>query len=263
MISLHGYTSPTSNSHFGYKMNKSSEHFVPAAQPPPGAIPNFYHPRDVHHVINWINTSLCLALLTLFSAVRLYVKLVIRRDGILLEDYAFLAAWATTALIIIGVLMLNHYGEGYHVWELSKAQYRDFLKWLYICTVVYGPAAFTTKVTLLLLMARVFAVKERVSKALRWFMTGLAITYSGIQIPKIMVCTPISAYWEITASVGVNGRNPYCLNQAHIFIADISVAVLTDFIILVVPIPLALSMRSLSLKHKIQIILLLSAGGAA
>lgn len=63
---------------------------------------------------------------------RLYVKLVVRRDGILLEDYAFFAAWATTALIIIGVLMLNHYGEGYHVWELSKAQYREFLKWLYI-----------------------------------------------------------------------------------------------------------------------------------
>lgn len=78
-----------------------------------------------------------------------------------------------------------------------------------------------------------------------------------------MICTRVSAYWEITASVGVSGRNLYCLNQAHIFIADISVAVLTDFIILVVPIPLALSMRSLSLKHKIQIILLLSAGEAA
>lgn len=112
-------------------------------------------------------------------------------------------------------------------------------------------------------MARVFAVKERVSKALRWFMTGLAITYAGIQIPKVMVCTPISAYWEITANVGVNGRNLYCLNQAHILIAEISVTVLTDFIILVVPIPLALSMCSLCLKHKIQIILILSAGGAA
>ncbi|KAL2276820.1 hypothetical protein FJTKL_00391 [Diaporthe vaccinii] len=29
-----------------------------------------------------------------------------------------------------------------------------------------------------------------------------------------MVCTPISAYWGITANVGVNGRNPYCLNQS-------------------------------------------------
>ncbi|KAI3392615.1 hypothetical protein diail_5457 [Diaporthe ilicicola] len=244
-------------------MNSSSAGLVPAAPPPPGESPNFDHPHDVHHAINWINTSLCLAFVTFFSAVRVYVKLVVRRDRILLEDYAFIAAWATTALIIIGVLMLTHYGEGYHVWELSQARYRDFLRWLYICTVVYGPAAFSTKVTLLLLIARVFAVKEHVSKALRWFMIGLGVVYSGIQIPKVMVCTPISAYWEITAEVGVTGQNPYCLNQSHIFIADISVAVLTDFIILIVPIPLAMSMRSLPLKHKMQIILLLSAGGAA
>lgn len=79
--------------------------------------------------------------------------------------------------------------------------------------MVYGPATFNTKVTLLLLIARIFAVKERVFKALRWFMTGLAIVYSGIQIPKVMVCTPISAYWETTANVGENGRNRYYLNQ--------------------------------------------------
>lgn len=244
-------------------MNSSLAGFVPAAPPPQGVIPHFGHPRDIHHAINWINTSLCLALVTIFSTVRVYVKLVVRRDRILLEDYAFVAAWATTALIIIGVLMLTHYGEGYHVWELSQAQYRDFLKWLYIYTVVYGPAAFATKVALLLLIARVFAVKERVSKSLRCFMAGLGITYSGIQIPKVMVCTPISAYRDITAKVGVTGQNPYCLNQSHIFIADISVAVLTDFINLIVPIPLAMSMRSLSFKHKMQIKLLLSAGGAA
>lgn len=75
--------------------------------------------------------------------------------------------------------------------------------------------------------------------------------------------TPVSAYWEITANVGVNGRNRYCLKQLHIFIADIFVAVLTDFIVLIVPISLDLSMSLLSLKHKMQIILLLSAGGAA
>ncbi|KAH8773406.1 hypothetical protein F5883DRAFT_519440 [Diaporthe sp. PMI_573] len=114
------------------------------------------------------------------SAVRLYVKLVIRRNRIPLKDYAFFVAWATPTLITISELMLTLYGEGYHVWELSKVQYQESLRWLYICTVLYGPAAFATKVTLLLLIARVFAVKKRDSKALRWFMTGLAIVYSGI-----------------------------------------------------------------------------------
>lgn len=48
-------------------------------------------------------------------------------------------------------------------------------------TVVSGPASLNTKVILLLLIARVFAVKERDFKALRWFMTGLAIVYLGTQ----------------------------------------------------------------------------------
>lgn len=42
--------------------------------------------------------------ISMFSTVRLYVKLVVRQDWILLKDYAFFVAWATTALIIVGVL---------------------------------------------------------------------------------------------------------------------------------------------------------------
>lgn len=90
----------------------------------------------------------------------------------------------------------TYYSEGYHAWGLSKAQDLEFLWWFRIRTVDCGPATFATNLTLLLLISSarlcVFAVKERVSKALRWFMTGPAIVYSGMQIPKVMVCTPVS-----------------------------------------------------------------------
>lgn len=113
------------------------------------------------------------------------------------------------------------------------------------------------------MIARVFSVKEWTSKALRNFIIFLGIAYLPVQIAKMAVCHPISAYWEITAAVGVTGHNPFCLNQTHLFLADISLAVVTDFIILVVPIPLAMSMRALRFWHKCKIILLLSAGGVA
>lgn len=128
---------------------------------------------------------------------------------------------------------------------------------------MYIPAAYATKVTLLLLIARVFAVKERVSRALRYFIIALAIAYLPIQIAKTAVCNPVSAYWNVTTKVGVTGQNPYCLNQTHLFIADISVAVATDFLILVVPIPLVMSMSALPTRRKMKIIGLLSAGGLA
>lgn len=48
---------------------------------------------------------LSMSSISMFSTVRLYVKLVVRQDWILLKDYAFFViAWATTALIIVGVL---------------------------------------------------------------------------------------------------------------------------------------------------------------
>lgn len=185
-------------------------------------------------------------------------------------------------------LVVTHYGEGHHVWELSQENYRDFLKvslrrmkgvwgsaslltnhtspcikWLYISSVIYIPAAYATKATLLLLIARVFSVKEWISKAIRNFIIALGIAYLPVQIVKMVICRPISAYWEYTAQVGVTGSNPYCVNQTYLFLTDISLAVITDFIILIVPIPLAMSMRALGLWQKCKIIVLLSAGGVA
>lgn len=91
----------------------------------------------------------------------------------------------------------------------------------------------------------------------------LGVAYLPVQIVKMAICRPISAYWEYTARAGVTASNPYCVNQTYLFLTDISLAVVTDFIILVVPIPLALSMRALSLWQKCKIIVLLSAGGVA
>lgn len=133
-------------------------------------------------------------------------------------------------------------------------------QWLYVCTVVYIPGAYFTKVALLLLIARVFSVQERVARGLKCFMVALGIGYIPIQVSKVVVCTPISAYWVVVSK----GQKPGdCLNQNLLFLTDICVALATDVLILVVPIPLVLSLRMMPLWRKIRIIGMLSAGGAA
>lgn len=67
--------------------------FVPAATPPPGVTPDFENPRDVLHTVNWINTGLCLGFVVVFSVVRLYVKIAIKRDAVLLEEFCFVVSW--------------------------------------------------------------------------------------------------------------------------------------------------------------------------
>lgn len=60
----------------------------------------------------------------------------------------------------------------------------------------------------------------------------------------------------------INGVNPLCANQAHLFTADMVLAIMADFIILVIPIPLTLTMR-LSGRVRLRIIFMLSVGGSA
>ncbi|KAF0643854.1 hypothetical protein FPSE5266_07137 [Fusarium pseudograminearum] len=153
-------------------------------------------------------------------------------------------------------LIVARYGAGYHAWEIRKPEYYNWLKWFYASTVVYIPASFFTKATILLLMARVFAVEPRVSKGIRIFIWALLVAYVPIQILRIVNCYPIRTYWDPKV------HNAHCLNQRKIFFSDLSLSIVTDLIILLAPIPLTCRLN-LSVGKRIKIVLLLGAGGIA
>ena len=73
---------------------------------------------------------------------------------------------------------------------------------------------------------------------------------------KIMRCIPFRAAWQ-----PVEGAR--CGNPFAGFIFDRVVAIVTDLIILLVPIPLVWRMQALQPRKKIQAILMLGAGGIA
>ncbi|KAF5668086.1 integral membrane protein [Fusarium heterosporum] len=163
---------------------------------------------------------------------------------------------SSTSLNFIANQIVARYGAGYHAWEIEKPEYYNWLKWFYASTVVYIPASFFTKATILLLMARVFAVEPRVAKGIRIFIWALLVAYLPIQILRIVNCYPIRTYWDPTV------RNAHCLNQRKIFFSDLSLSIVTDLVILVAPIPLTWRL-SLSIGKRIKIVLLLGAGGIA
>ncbi|KAH6880454.1 hypothetical protein B0T10DRAFT_581752 [Thelonectria olida] len=222
---------------------------------PPGAVPDYDNPIDVAWTRNVATMVVCDALVTVFFGIRIYVKIHIN-PRILVEDYTCAIAYCLIILYTVTVFMMAHYGAGYHSWEIKTPQYYNLLKWLYGNTVVYCPAAFFTKVTILLLMARVFAVEERVSKAIYIFIWALLIAYTPVQVIKTVVCTPIHSLWNPTV------RNVRCVDQRKVFFGDVALAMLTDAIILLVPIPLTWRLH-MPLRKKIKIVALLGAGGVA
>ncbi|KAI5458802.1 hypothetical protein BGZ63DRAFT_362455 [Mariannaea sp. PMI_226] len=191
--------------------------------PPPGVVPNFDNPVDVAWTRNVAIMIVCDALVTIFFIIRVYVKIHISHR-ILAED--------------------------------CEQEYYHLLEWLYINTVVYCPAAYFTKVTILLLMARVFAVEEKLSKAIYFFIWALLIAYTPIQLIKMFVCIPIPSLWDPRV------RHVRCVDQRRVFFGDSAVAILTDTIILLVPI-VPIWRLHMPLRKKIKIVALLSAGGVA
>jgi hypothetical protein len=147
------------------------------------------------------------------------------------------------------------HGEGYHAWDMTSHQYEEVLKWLYASSVVYCPAAYFTKVTLLLLIARVYAIEQRVARATYIFIWALLIIYIPIQIMKIAICNPIRSYW-------VHDIKGQCLPQRKIFLADAALAIVTDLAILVIPVIMTVKLH-MRVRKKVKIMCLLGAGGVA
>lgn len=136
---------------------------------------------------------------------------------------------------------------------------------MYISTTLYTPAAFCTKATLLLLIARVFSVHPLVSKLIRIFILLILLAYVPVGFLKLFICKPISAYWdnfEMTEAGEVTGGNSSCRGQATLFMGDISISIITDVLILILPIIMAWRMQA-TWRQKLKITVLLGAGGAA
>ncbi|KAK2005257.1 hypothetical protein LZ32DRAFT_546446 [Colletotrichum eremochloae] len=226
---------------------------IGAAPPPPWETPNFENPRDVYHTAHIVYTSLIQAIVVFFFAVRVYTKLSV--DGrFQLEDWSCLIGWIFTVVLNSVIIIRIHYGLGFHIWEITKSNYMMIQKWTYISNLLYSPAAFFTKMALILLTVRVFSISTGVSRALYSSMVFFLLCYITMEFFKAFVCNPVQAYWDPTIP------NLRCINQTILFMCDTSVSILSDLVILGAPTVLAWRLR-VSTAKRLKIILLLGTGG--
>jgi hypothetical protein len=113
----------------------------------------------------------------------------------------------------------------------------------YVIEVFYGPAAFLTKLAILLLVMRVFHIKKTFVTSAKILISILTLYYVAITLVKIFICSPVEKFWN-HAAPGT------CLNSNIIFISDCVVALITDFIILVAPMPVIWSLQ-MNIKQKL------------
>jgi hypothetical protein len=130
-----------------------------------------------------------------------------------------------------------------------------YYKFCYIATVLYCPMALFVKIALLSIIIRIFAPYRSKILFIYVLLGCLCIYYIIAEVVKIRMCDPIPSYWE-----GTPGRR--CLDQSAALLADSVISVVSDLIILILPLPLTWSLQ-MSRNKKLRVIGILSAGGLA
>lgn len=121
--------------------------------------------------------------------------------------------------------------------------------------VMYGPTAYLTKVCLLWIMARVFSPFRKAVIFIYVFMGIMLAYYIPAVIVKIRICNPIGRFWN-------KDTQGTCLDETSIILADAAVSMVSDLIILLLPLPLTMSLQMPN-KKKMRVVGLLGAGGLA
>lgn len=116
--------------------------------------------------------------------------------------------------------------------------------------------ALFVKIALLSILTRIFAPYRGKVWFIYIFLACLCCYYTVALIVKIRMCDPIPMYWLGNVPGGT------CLDQTAALIADSVISVVSDIIILVLPLPLTWSLQ-MSRNRKLRVMGLLGAGGLA
>ncbi|KAL2813881.1 integral membrane protein [Aspergillus granulosus] len=212
-------------------------------------------PHDVLNTVNLVTQCLCIPIVTIFVAMRFAIRAWYKQWAPV-EDWTCFTAWLLfMAYCGIGI-MIGKYGGGYHYTDVSEEHLVLFRKFCYIATVLYCPMALLVKIALLSILIRIFSPYKNKILFIYIFLGALCVYYIIAEIVKIRMCDPVPAYWT------QDDPNASCLDQQAALIADSVISVVSDLLILLLPLPLTWSLQ-MSRNKKLRVIGMLSAGGLA
>lgn len=128
-------------------------------------------------------------------------------------------------------------------------------QWTYIATGIYCPMTLFTKYALLSILIRIFKPYKGKIIFIYVLLGCLTVYYITAEGIKLGMCEPVEAFWN-------HNIKGFCLDQQAAFLSDSVISVVTDLIILILPLPLTWSLQ-MPLAKKLRVIGMLSAGGLA
>jgi hypothetical protein len=140
-----------------------------------------------------------------------------------------------------------------HSWEISFEDYGLYSRLILAAPLVYAPCTACAKAALCLFYGR---LNPGPAYQFSIWLTMFVIvgSYTGIFFSLIFACRPIAASWDLNLQAGA-----VCINRGAIYIATAVIGVVTDVLLIALPIPTVWGLQ-MSRKQKIGLTAMFGVG---
>ncbi|OCL06105.1 hypothetical protein AOQ84DRAFT_366094 [Glonium stellatum] len=166
----------------------------------------------------------------------------------------FLLLVNTTQQAILYIFL--HYGCGIHITLLSAYQIESIVKWLFIEEIFYMFTHWTIKQAFLLFYLRLSPQKNFRRMVLGTMVLNTAFTAINWML-AFLQCIPFDAILHAAAHPGAK-----CINKLVLLIVPSILNIITDMIILILPISTVWSLQ-MSIRRKIGVLAVIGFGASA
>ncbi|MCJ1384816.1 hypothetical protein MMC17_007934 [Xylographa soralifera] len=224
---------------------------ISALTPPPGTTSNFINPTSLA-TTTIVCSAIFLALATAFVLVRLYANLRIT-NSIGWDDGA-----ATLALLgsvsYCGIILSTLYYTR-HEWDIPITAFTaSYLQKIYVDTIVGGFTLFFAKLSLFLLLLRLFAPNHRLRYQAYFGIAVSACLFLATIIVPSALCVPRKGQnWDDLSII------LKCSEERYFAVVQGVINVALDFFLLYIPIPVVWTLQ-LQPKKKIGVIAIFTTG---
>lgn len=195
------------------------------------------------------------ALSVVFVSLRIYDRFKTKTFGA--DDYFIIAAGILAALsAVISWYMMRMQYIGIHLWQIPPPgtfNPRNGMIVNYIVVVLYNPQLALVKSSVLFFLLRLGGHQRGLRKGiqvLNWSNIALMV---AVLFASIFTCVPVYKYWDKSVEGGV------CNNEAMQYLVTSGLTILTDVLVLIIPIKIVWGLQ-VAKKLKIILICLLCSG---
>jgi hypothetical protein len=198
-------------------------------------------------------TTTFTVLASVFVAIRLWTRFrIVKSPGY--DDLLIIFALICSITFYSFILVERHYGLGEHKKYLSDDVIQGQMHFLWLSVPFYNLSLILAKLSVLVLFIRIFRSRKFLvctySTMAFLIIAGLWMVFSGF-----LFCIPVRDFW----SVNYKTHTGHCLPEGPVWYANAAMQILTDVVILILPMPL-LSKLHLPRRQKVGMMLVFGVG---